>query len=1107
MMTTSLFDADFYLKMYPDVRSANVSPKFHFDHFGWKEDRNPSLYFDTYYYKTANPDLESLGRNPLEHFLEAGRAEGRLAHPEGSVILPDVPISHRPTMSVAIHVHVFYLSLFPEILSCLADLTIDYALYVTVCKKADVSAAEDYIRERLPAGLTSQVRLVENSGRDLGPFFHGLRDVINDYDVWCHLHTKYSPHIHFGSRWRTYLLDQLIGSDSRVRAILMLLESQTKHGVVYPDNYFLIKKFVNLGENDQEVARLFARIGYERPQPQAFADFAAGSMCWFKTKALAPLIDADFTLEEFGVEASQVDATLAHAIERAICIVPKSVGFDVTRFYAPPLRLSMLESPASCAIEDKEPVGERWKQNTPAISIAPPLELSPRSNHVNSDHLHVHWVMPDFNEGLGGHTTIFRFIKHLDAQGYYQTIWIQSPSVNLFPAIALAKIKIWYQDLSDFVVVKFLPDDVEAISGDAVIATDCWTAYPVSRMTRFKHRFYFIQDWETEFHPAGELKFMAEATYTFGFTALTAGRWLAEKSRQAGMETIAWSLGADRKVYTPPEAPPARVAYRPEPHPETIRFAAKTRATPAIEDLKPGPDGSVLPRLAFYARAYTPRRAVRLGLEAMTVLARRGYRFHVDFFGEDIDFGEKPYTYTAHGVLKPKQLAELYRKADLGIVFSCTNYSLVPLEMMACDLPVLEVDTESTRKAYPDGAVAFARPSVHDMADRMAALLDDPAERDAIVAEARAFLVEADWQRSGEIVERAIREKVLAAARLDVAPLIRTLEAEAAARVGAPALHRKPKTSVFIPTYNAGPEFATVLAALREQRFDDGYELVIIDSGSTDETEALILEAARHQRINHSTIASADFGHGRTRNAGIDQAEGEVVAILTQDACPASSGWLAALVSGFDAGTRVAGVFGRHLAYPLHDVFEGPPLAEMFARFRRLGTLYSWEREMPGIVQRGSPSWQYHLQFYSDNNSCIRKSVWREIPYPDVPWGEDMIWAWKVIKLGFEKAYADDAAVYHSHDYDPRKLTEVGREEGRMFLEHFGMLIVPDADERDEDKVVWSLAARQLAADEALLKAHGAATPELLMRRAMQHVALIKGRLRGAREQRERLNA
>ncbi|KQY07755.1 hypothetical protein ASD36_29565 [Rhizobium sp. Root1334] len=1032
---------------------------------------------------------------------------GNLPRPENAFTLSKAE-TPAAVGSVAIHCHVFYLSLFPELCTCLADLTFDFSLYVTVCKEADVEAARRYAQEKLPDNIKVEVRLVPNKGRDIGPLFVGLADIIEKHDVWCHLHTKYSPHTEFGGRWRTYLIDQLIGSDARVNDVLSLLEPASPFGLIYPQNYFEIKKYVNHGSNRNILEHLFQRIGIKTAVPDQLEDFAAGSMCWFKTSALKPIIDAKFDITEFGEEASQVDGTLAHSLERALCLVPDVEGFKVGVFFAPTLRVEMLRNPATCAIEDRELVGQRWLRDTPAISISPPLPLHAPPAPVNSASLSVHWVIPDFGPGAGGHTTIFRFVKMFDDAGFRQTIWIQNAFNHRFPATAKAQIVAWYTSLSEQAIVRFLTDDVEAISGDVVIATDCWTAYPVSRMTRFAHRFYFIQDWESEFHPAGELRFTALATYDFGFTALTAGKWLETKARSAGMETFCWYLGADRDIYTPLENPRPRISHGPVP---TGNFFASdaTGENINLPEFFPIPQGDVrsqasingasIPHIAFYARAYTPRRAVRLGLEALDVLAKRGWRFHVDFFGENIDFGQKPYSFTPHGVLKPAELADIYRSSDIGLVFSSTNYSLVPLEMMACSLPVLEVDTESTRVAYPDEAVYFAAPTVYGVVNALEDMLSRPEQLDILVANAHKFLETADWERSGRIVADAIRTKVRESGAPDIAPLVARLEAENRTRLSAPALHRKPQASVFIPTYNAGPEFATVLDALAEQKIDGGYELVIIDSGSTDETLDLIRTRALRQRIVLHSIPSSQFGHGKTRNAGIDMASADVVAILTQDACPTTPHWLDRLVGGFDAGSKVAGVFGRHVAYPLHELFEGEPLKAMFDRFKRLGALYAWDRELPGFVERGSPAWQYHLQFYSDNNSCLRKSVWREVPYADVPWGEDMIWAAQIIQLGFEKAYVDEAAVYHSHDYAPRKLLEVGEQEGRMFLKHFGMRIVPEVKIENQDQVAWDMAKGQATQEALKLAKVDANTPLLTMRRALQHAALIRGRMSGAR--------
>ena len=62
-----------------------------------------------------------------------------------------------------------------------------------------------------------------------------------------------------------------------------------------------------------------------------------------------------------------------------------------------------------------------------------------------------------------------------------------------------------------------------------------------------------------------------------------------------------------------------------------------------------------------------------------------------------------------------------------------------------------------------------------------------------------------------------------------------------------------------------------------------------------------------------------------------------------------------------------------------------------------------------------------HERFYSDNNSCLRKSIWTTLPLPDVVYGEDQLWAREILRKGYKKAYASTAVVRHSHEYGFRE--------------------------------------------------------------------------------------
>lgn len=69
------FDAEYYLKTYPDIAQAKVDPFEHYLHFGYREGRNPSTDFDTRFY-IQRYLKGSLDQNPLVHYLERAHLGG-----------------------------------------------------------------------------------------------------------------------------------------------------------------------------------------------------------------------------------------------------------------------------------------------------------------------------------------------------------------------------------------------------------------------------------------------------------------------------------------------------------------------------------------------------------------------------------------------------------------------------------------------------------------------------------------------------------------------------------------------------------------------------------------------------------------------------------------------------------------------------------------------------------------------------------------------------------------------------------------------------------------------------------------------------------------------
>ncbi|MCB2202845.1 hypothetical protein KQH56_02445 [bacterium] len=89
LLFNPLFDKDYYVNTYKDVKDSSINPLLHFLRDGWREGRNPSKLFNTRYYLSKNPDVKEKGINPLIHFIRHGRREGRNPLPKGKNEIPD----------------------------------------------------------------------------------------------------------------------------------------------------------------------------------------------------------------------------------------------------------------------------------------------------------------------------------------------------------------------------------------------------------------------------------------------------------------------------------------------------------------------------------------------------------------------------------------------------------------------------------------------------------------------------------------------------------------------------------------------------------------------------------------------------------------------------------------------------------------------------------------------------------------------------------------------------------------------------------------------------------------------------------------------------------
>jgi glycosyltransferase involved in cell wall biosynthesis len=225
---------------------------------------------------------------------------------------------------------------------------------------------------------------------------------------------------------------------------------------------------------------------------------------------------------------------------------------------------------------------------------------------------------------------------------------------------------------ADVIVLGDTRDSEGVPPADFSIATHWTTAYDVLRAPDTATRFYFIQDWEPGFYPAGTIALQAEATYRFGLFGICNTEFLRDKyAGEYGVPAMGFTPCVDADVFHPP--------------------ARDERS------------GGGKMRLFFYGRPEHARNCFELTAEALRRTKRRfGDRLEIVSAGADW----KPRSHGLDGVvenlgiLRYAETGELYRTCHIGVSLMATLHpSYIPIELMACGVLAVSNHNNATRWA------------------------------------------------------------------------------------------------------------------------------------------------------------------------------------------------------------------------------------------------------------------------------------------------------------------------------------------------------------------------------------------------------------------------
>jgi rhamnosyltransferase len=202
----------------------------------------------------------------------------------------------------------------------------------------------------------------------------------------------------------------------------------------------------------------------------------------------------------------------------------------------------------------------------------------------------------------------------------------------------------------------------------------------------------------------------------------------------------------------------------------------------------------------------------------------------------------------------------------------------------------------------------------------------------------------------------------------------------------------EPLISIIMRSFNEGWALRETLPALEAQEYRN-WELIVIDSGSTDGSVELIRQALPRLFLQ---IAPSEYNPARVMNRGLQLARSDYGIFLNADATPQGRNWLRPLVETlFDP--QAAAVFGRQV--------PRPDCQAVFA--------HDYERCFG--PNRESASWEH---FFSMASSGIRRDVWAMRGFDErMQYSEDDEYTRWCRAMGYRVVYVPESVAMHSHNY------------------------------------------------------------------------------------------
>ncbi len=217
--------------------------------------------------------------------------------------------------------------------------------------------------------------------------------------------------------------------------------------------------------------------------------------------------------------------------------------------------------------------------------------------------------------------------------------------------------------------------------------------------------------------------------------------------------------------------------------------------------------------------------------------------------------------------------------------------------------------------------------------------------------------------------------------------------------------------SIVVRAFNEEKHIGRLFTGISQQNLSD-FEVILVDSGSTDATIAIVSGADCHFPVKIVRIEPTQFSFGRSLNLGMAEARGDIVVIASAHVYPVYPDWLERLLSPF-VNPKIGLTYGKQRGNKSARISEHQIFAQWYPEHSQ--------------IQDNNP-------FCNNANAAVRRKLWEEHQYDETLSGlEDLEWGRWAIEQNYSISYVAEAEIVHIHEDSPKGIYNRYRREAMAF--------------------------------------------------------------------------